>query len=60
MPYQTNTNQTNVYNDQLEQDYGANTSYFNDQHHNKLNTNIIANSNLNYRHIQNHNKNRNN
>ena len=57
MTYQTNTNQTNVDNDKLEQDFVENTSYFNDQHHNKIDNNIIANNNRNHHHIQNDNNN---
>ena len=55
MTYQTNTKQIKLDNDKLEQDFGENKNYLNDQHYNNINNNITANNTRNYHHIHNDN-----
>ena len=39
MTYQTNTKQINLDNDKIEQDFGENKNYLNNQHYNNINNN---------------------
>ena len=44
LTYQTKTNQINVDNNKLEQDFVENKNYLNDQQYNNMNNNITTNN----------------